>query len=145
MYQYKECGLSSIYLENGFERRQTPYGEGVAIRDIKGLHKAIGKYVTGKADRLTPEEVRFLRTEMDMSQKVLASTLAVKEITVRKWESGENKINPTADLLLRVCYMQYINEDSQVRDMVDRLNHLDRSEQKDQLHFQISDHWKVSY
>ncbi|MBB3059718.1 helix-turn-helix domain-containing protein [Microbulbifer rhizosphaerae] len=144
MYHYLECGLPGIYLENGFEYRDTAYGRAIAIRDIKGLHKAIGYHVVMKADRLNAREIRFLRSELDMSQKMLANTLGVSEITVRKWESDENKINRSADLLLRICYLQYIQENSQVRELVDRLNEMDRCDREKELHFQIDDHWMVA-
>jgi len=144
MYHYLECGLPGIYLENGFEYRETPYGKGVVIRDIKGLHKTIGHHVVTKGDILNAREIRFLRCEMDMSQKVLAGTLGVREITVRKWESGDNKINGSADLLLRICYLQYIREKSLVRELVDQLNEMDRSDKEKDLVLQINDRWKVS-
>ena len=42
-YHYTGCGLDNIYLANGFERKVTPYGEGVSIADADGLHEAIGR------------------------------------------------------------------------------------------------------
>ena len=41
-YHYSECGLDNIYLYNGFEFVETPRGRAVNIRDIEGLHRAIG-------------------------------------------------------------------------------------------------------
>jgi putative transcriptional regulator len=42
-YHYTECGLDNIYLLNGFDPVETPRGKGVTIRNIDGLHRAIGK------------------------------------------------------------------------------------------------------
>ena len=36
-YHYVECGLPNVWLRNGFEKKQTPYGEGVSISDIERL------------------------------------------------------------------------------------------------------------
>ena len=30
MYHYRECGLRNVWLANGFEQHETPYGPGVA-------------------------------------------------------------------------------------------------------------------
>ncbi|MEW5251646.1 helix-turn-helix domain-containing protein [Microbulbifer sp. 2201CG32-9] len=144
MYHYKNCGLPNIFLENGYTKRETAYGEAVAIHDLKGLHKAISLYLVGKAGTLSAREIRFLRCEMDMSQKCLASLLGVKEITVRKWESGDNKINGSSDILLRICYLQFIEESSQVKALVERLNALDRSDQEKRLKLSKNDRWNVA-
>ncbi|TRN63619.1 transcriptional regulator, partial [Pseudomonas syringae] len=38
MYKYKGSGLDGIFLKNGYTILETPYGEGVKIEDIDGLH-----------------------------------------------------------------------------------------------------------
>ncbi|MDB6061537.1 MAG: transcriptional regulator [Verrucomicrobiaceae bacterium] len=128
MFHYKLCGLPNVYLENGFSIEETPYGEAFSIQDLKGLHKAIGLCVIESAEALSADEIRYLRKEMDMSQRRLAEFLDVKEITVRKWESGDNAISGTADRLLRFIYKDCVDDKSSIKDMVDRLNQLDKKE-----------------
>lgn len=41
LYHYTEGGLPSVWLKNGYVERTTPYGMGIAIQDVAGLHKAI--------------------------------------------------------------------------------------------------------
>ena len=41
MYHYTESGFPNVWLKDGYVVRQTPYGEGVAICDVAGLHEAI--------------------------------------------------------------------------------------------------------
>lgn len=144
MYHYENCGLPNIFLENGYTKREAAHGEAVAIHDLKGLHKAISLYLVGKAGALNAREIRFLRCEMDMSQKCLASLLGVKEITIRKWESGDHNISGSSDILLRICYLQCIQENSQVKELVDRLNTLDRSDQEKRLKLSKNDRWNVA-
>jgi putative transcriptional regulator len=125
MYHYTLCGLPYVYLNNGYTLEKTPYGEGVSIQDLKGLHKAIGLTITESPSPLSPKEIRFVRKEMDLSQKTLADLLAVKSITVRKWESGDNTINGAADRLLRALYQEATHENSSLKLLINRLAHLD--------------------
>jgi putative transcriptional regulator len=141
MYHYKESGLGNIKLLNGYKLHDTPYGKSVTIADIKGLHKQIGTALINKQGLLTNEEVRFLRTELGLSQKALAQTLSVAEITVRGWESGKAKISGPADRLLRVLYKDYTDPDSLARELVDQLAKLDAQVRKSvkQLRFEVAD------
>ena len=86
MYHYTGCGLRNIWLKNGYEHWNTPYGKGVAIADLEGLHRAIGLALVQHKPRLSGAEVRFLRSELDFSQSDLAKVLGVGETSVRGWE-----------------------------------------------------------
>ncbi len=77
MFHYDLCGLRNIWLKNGFEFHDTPYGRSVAIHDVDGLHKAIGMHLINNKPRLSPLEVRFLRKELNLSQVNLAKWLGV--------------------------------------------------------------------
>ena len=41
-YHYVASGLPNIYLLNGVSHDDTPYGEMVTIKNLNGLHRAIG-------------------------------------------------------------------------------------------------------
>ena len=103
-YHYTECGLSNIYLMNGYEISETPDGSAVSIKDIDGLHKAIGKFLTSLKKNLTGEEIRFIRLEMLMSQTMLAFLLGVSEQTLRRWENDKISIPKPSESLLRLLY-----------------------------------------
>ncbi len=108
-YQYTECGLNNIYLLNGFNYIETARGKSVSIKDIDGLHKAIGRFlVTSKRD-FSGDEIRFLRHEMLMSQNTLAKLIGVTEQTVRRWESGEITIPKPSESILRFLYREHIH------------------------------------
>ena len=105
-YHYTGCGLDNIYLANGFERKVTPYGEGVSIADADGLHEAIALFVIGSPNRLRGQEVRVLRSMLDVSQAGLGDILGVSRGTVARWE-GKNADAPIpggTDRFLRVFY-----------------------------------------
>ena len=140
MYQYKECVLSNVKLLSGYKINETPYGKSITITDVKGLHKSIGMELVSKPGLLSDEEVRYLRKELGLSQKLLAQTLGVAEITVRGWEAGKAKISGPADRLLRVLYKEYADPDSLARELVDQLSKLDSQVQRSrrQLKFEVS-------
>jgi DNA-binding transcriptional regulator YiaG len=130
MYHYRESGLDNIYLENGYRRQQTAYGEGISIIDTEGLHKAIAQDLISAQQPLNGAELRFLRLEMEMTQKDLAAMLGAMEQTLRLWEKNRKKALPgTADRLLRALYSEYAGGKSPVCGMLQRLADVHEREQ----------------
>lgn len=126
-YHYTDSGLDNVWLENGYTVHQTPYGEGVSIQDSDGLHKAIGQWLVSLPKPLNGAELRYLRLEMDLTQKSLAGILGQDEQAVRRWEKARKRaIHGSADRLLRALYGEYVEGDGSVRSMVDRLAELDQ-------------------
>ena len=125
-YHYRQCGLEDVFLVNGFVYESTPYGETVRIHDIDGLHYAIGTHLIEDRKELTGAEIRFLRHELDLSQRMLGDLLGKSSQSVARWEKGENAIDQTADRLLRVLYdAKAGGKRKEIRDMLERLAELD--------------------
>jgi DNA-binding transcriptional regulator YiaG len=103
LYHYTGAGLSNVFLENGFRKRRYGGEEVVAIEDVEGLHQAIARSLVDKPGVLTGPEFRFLRIELDLSQKSLGDLLGVSDQAVANWEKGVTK-KPlgAADRLLRI-------------------------------------------
>ena len=126
-HHYHDSGLDNVFLENGYSVHQTVYGTGVSIQDTEGLHKAIGRWLIATPKPLNGAELRFLRIEMELTQRDLAGILGTTEQTLRLWEKHRVKaINGSADRLLRALYSECIGRDDSVRSMVERLAHLDQ-------------------
>ena len=122
MHRYVESGLDNIYLENGYRIHRTPYGEGISIEDTEGLNRAIGRWLVSRPRSLTGAELRFLRLEMEATQKDLAGILGTSEQTLRLWEKHRKKPMPgPADRLLRALYLEFTGKDESVRKMLERL------------------------
>src|SRR5260370_23781318 len=85
MYHYRESGLSNVWLVNGFDWVETPYGKAVRIRNPDGLQRTIAEAIAAKPGELSGEEFRFLRKTMNLSQHVLAGMLGHEEQTVAIW------------------------------------------------------------
>lgn len=139
MYQYKESGLRNVYLRNGFKLHSTPYGSGVSIEDVSGLHKALSLSLVLKPSRLTGPEIRFLRKEMEMSQQSLASCLGANVQTFASWEKSKAKLPGPADKMLRVFVKGHFSGNVAVRKLIDTLNNLDVSQHEGKLIFQEED------
>ena len=126
-HHYDDSGLDNVFLENGYSIHETAYGPGVSIQDTEGLRKAIGRWLIATPKPLNGAELRFLRSEMELTQRDLAGILGTTEQTLRLWEKHRKKgINGSADLLLRALYSECMGRDGSVRSMVERLGHLDQ-------------------
>src|SRR5690606_22917159 len=109
-----------------------PSGSTVTIHDIDGLHKAIGRELIRKRQRLTGKEFRFLRTELLLSQAALAQVLGVRELTVARWEKGISDIPVATDAALRQMYADtFSKEHTRMREMLERI--ADLEDEIDQL------------
>jgi len=126
MYHYTETGLQNVWLENGYNVRKTPYGKAVSIDDADGLHKAIGRAVARKS-HLTGTEFRFLRKELDLSQHAVADLLGTSEQTVALWER-RGKIPKTADRMFRAIYLETVDGNVKLKELVERVADLDRKD-----------------
>jgi hypothetical protein len=60
MYHYIGCGLPHVYLENGFEIVKTPFGRGVTIHDLDGLHDALHRVVANSPEPGQPGSAAVL-------------------------------------------------------------------------------------
>jgi DNA-binding transcriptional regulator YiaG len=136
MHHYTESGLDYVYLESGYSEHDTPYGKGVSIQNTEDLHRMIGKWIVSLPRPLTGAELRFLRLELEMSQRILADILNTEEQTLRRWEKARAKpFNGSADRLLRALYNECELGDGSVKRMVERLAGLDVKESIGTLHF----------
>lgn len=139
-YHYEECGLENVYLKNGFRKVDTPYGDAVEIQHIEGLHKAIGLMLAEECSDLNGKEFRFLRHEINMTQKSLAEILKVTELTVARWEKGETKVDGPAQAVIRLLYLEYVRESPGIAEALRRLAEIDEALcRDDRLAFEDTD------
>jgi len=126
-YQYTESGLDDIYLSNGFTTISTQYGEATSVSEQATLHKAIGCHLVNHVSVLTPKHVRYLRKEMLLSQKQLAELIGVGDTSIRNWESTDRQDIPlSCQRVLKSLYMEFINEDSGIKKIMERTQEYSR-------------------
>ncbi len=143
MYHYTESGLRNVWLANGYKVRDVGGEAAVAVHDVDQLHQAIGRSLARKP-KLTGTEVRFLRKEMGMSQKRLADMLGSTEQTVSLWER-HGRMPVGYDRLIRAFYLEFLDGNVKLREMVDRLVDLDRPYRDEKAVFEDTDTgWKIA-
>jgi len=107
-YRYDECGLDNVILV-GLEVCEDDGGESViTIRNPNGLHRAIVEGIAKKPCGITGRELRFVRTELGLTQAELANVISKDVQTVGRWERGEFPLDPTADTVIRVMALQHV-------------------------------------
>jgi putative transcriptional regulator len=106
LHQYLDCGLDNVWLAGGFIEVDSPYGPGVAIEDMDGLHRCIAQCLVKKPGPLTGKEFRFLRAELDMSQSTMGLLCGREERTIRNWETRDEVVEEPANTIIRVVYEQ---------------------------------------
>ena len=109
-YHYTECGLDHVMI-NGVQFIQDDAGESVTtIPNIDGLHRAIATGIVSKSGNLTGKELRFLRTEMGMTQAELAAIVHREPLAISRWERGETElIDANAETLIRLFAKEKLN------------------------------------
>jgi DNA-binding transcriptional regulator YiaG len=142
MYHYTESGLKNVWLKNGYVVKNTPYGEAVSIQDVEGLHKLIGTLITQRP-KMSGPELRFLRKELGMSQKALASLVGTSEQNVSLWER-RGRITQAVDRLVKLVYLESISDKPivQIKALIDRLNALDADVASSKLKLEKAREWK---
>lgn len=138
-YQYRECGLDNIWLVNGYQIHDTAYGQGVSFVRADALDAAIAKALTEKPAPLTGREFRFLRIMLDLSQKTVGELMGKEAQTVALWEKADT-LKPDVDFLFRHIYRQTaIDRNDNYRELVERLNHMDRCENDTRMMFKATE------
>jgi DNA-binding transcriptional regulator YiaG len=125
MIQYTASGLDNIWLKNGYKIHDTGHGSGISIHDLDNLHKVIAKGIVEKAAPLTGKEFRFLRIELDLSQKAIGDLMDKTDQMIANWEKGNNDIPVLADAAMRNLYMESIGC-SPISGLLNKLKDLDR-------------------
>lgn len=100
-YQYVESGLDNVFISGISPMIDDEGDEVVTIQHINVLHAEIARGIIESDGGINGAELRFLRTEMGLTQVALAELLSVDGQTVGRYERGDTPIDPTAETLLR--------------------------------------------
>lgn len=144
-YNYIESGLDNVILENGYTIHKTPYGDGVSIENVAGLHQAIGRWLVRQRRPLTGAEFRFLRAELELSQLMIAQMLGTGEQAVRRWEKQRKKDIPgMADRLIRGLYKEHVDGDGSMKEIMERLREIDDLQHTTARLREDNDTWRIA-
>lgn len=125
MYHYTDAGLKNVWLTNGYQQQNTPYGRVVAVQDVEGLTLAICSALCQKPSKLTGAEFRYLRNGLMLSQPSLGQMLGVSGQAVALWEKT-GRVPKMADTMMRLIYTAHTDDDARVKHIVTTLNESER-------------------
>ena len=110
-YHYTECGLDNVFIE-GMPTQMDDAGDDiVTIPAVGHLHRVIAESIVTYQYKMSGKELRFLRTEMGLTQDNLAAILKVKLLTISRWEREESPIKHTAEILIRLMAIKRLSLD----------------------------------
>src|ERR1700722_10798199 len=105
-YRYAESGLDNIVIE-GVQSLADDSGENcITIPNVNGLHKAIATGIVTRHASMSGRELRFLRTEIGMTQAELAAMLHRESLQVSRWERAESPLDANAETIIRLYAIQ---------------------------------------
>lgn len=105
-YRYTECGLDNVFIE-GMSPCTDDHGEQVyCVPNPMGLHHEIAKAIVCHKKGMSGRELRFLRTEIGLTQAELAKVVHRDTQTIGRWERGENPMEAPAEALIRLLAVE---------------------------------------
>lgn len=110
-FHYTESGLRNVFIEGLKTQIDDAGDEVILIPNIFGLHKVLAHCVITLSHGLRGEELRFLRTEMGLTQAELAEIVKKDHQTIGRWERGENTIDQNAEAVIRVVAAERLSID----------------------------------
>ncbi len=140
---YTGCGLDDIWLVSGYEIETFDGEDAISVRDLDGLHAAIGRSLVRRKKLLTGKEIRFLRVQMDLSQSKLARLVGCDAQQIARYEKGQNKMPGAVDRILRMLYLQHLDDPVAVQSFLETLDQLDSRLRDKQVFTATPDGWVV--
>ncbi len=100
-HHYTECGLPNVWIM-GLAAKDDQQERAIRIPSIRSLHQLISKMVLSSDGTLTGLELRYLRTEMGLTQTQLGELVHRKRLTIARWENEESKLDGATEAYIRI-------------------------------------------
>lgn len=100
-HHYTECGLGNVFIDGLETFRDDDGDEVITIPAVNELHKVIALGIVSHEHGMSGEELRFLRTEMGLTQAELGSLVHHDKQSVGRWERGEFEVDGAAETIIR--------------------------------------------
>ena len=101
-YRYTDCGLDNVTIAGVKIIVDDAGDEVVCIPNVNGLHRAIARTILSRKSSMSGAELRFIRTEMGLTQAELAGLVHREPLAISRWERGESPIDSNAEALIRL-------------------------------------------
>lgn len=118
--RYTACGLDNVLLVGLTQQTDHADQDVTSIPNVRKLHKFIAQLLAEKPTGLAPSELRFLRTELGLTQSQLAKLVHKDHQTVGRWERGETPLDPAADTILRMIVLEWADQRQSIEEVSKR-------------------------
>ncbi|MDX3976698.1 helix-turn-helix domain-containing protein [Shinella sp.] len=100
-HHYTESGLQNVVISGIPVEVDDEGDEIITIPAINELHQVIALGIINHSKGMSGDELRFLRTEMGLTQSELAELVHKDKQSIGRWERGEIELNSSAEALIR--------------------------------------------
>jgi DNA-binding transcriptional regulator YiaG len=107
-YHYTECGLDNVLIKGMVPCKDDEGDDVCIIPNVGGLHKVIAESIVGRKAGMSGSELRFIRTEMGMTQAQLAKVVHHDTQSIGRWERNEFPMDQTAEALIRLLAIEQL-------------------------------------
>lgn len=108
-HHYTECGLSNVFISGIRTEKDDDGDEIITIPAINELHEVIALAIVTHSSGMSGEELRFLRSEMGLTQAQLAATVNRDKQSIGRWERGEVEIDSASETVVRRLAIEKLN------------------------------------
>lgn len=119
LYHYTESGLNNYWLSPDlFEMSEFEGQDAVTFPAFDDMQAAIGLHICSLGRALGPREIRFLRGELNFSQRELGQILGYRDkqsvAKAERLNKNREPLSATADMLLRHRYLSYLGRGDEI-------------------------------
>lgn len=100
-HHYTECGLLNVYIEGIAVEVDDDGDEIITIPAVNELHHTIALGIVRHEKGISGDELRFLRTEMGLTQAEMANLVHRDKQSIGRWERDEIEIDSASEALIR--------------------------------------------
>jgi DNA-binding transcriptional regulator YiaG len=100
-HHYTECGLMNVYITGIGVVVDDDGDQVINIPAINELHRVIAHGIVNHEKGISGAELRFLRTEMGLTQAELSLLVHRDKQSIGRWEREEVEIDSSAETLIR--------------------------------------------
>ena len=99
------------------------------------LHDMIARTLLKQKNQLSGREIRFLRKHMGLKAKDFAEYLGVNNVTVSRWERGEERPPQPTDRLIRLFYAGWAGLNNVALELIREMKEISPIQAEEPLYF----------
>ena len=109
-YHYTECGLDNVLIKGMPVMIDDDGDEIIDITGINILHALIVLDLALKDGAWTASELKFVRSELGLTQSQLGQLVDKDRQSIARWEKSTHDIDKTAEIIIRMAAMDHLVE-----------------------------------